>query len=188
MADPASANEPEKKKSPLLGLLKAVAFISVLVVVEVVAAALLIPTPQETEQLAKSIDAAKEGDEPIETNDGTAITEAQTRTEEATVEVELGPFNVNHFNPDSDKMISIDFELFAVVLADEVEQFHSEFESNRNRVRDQVNMTLRSADTKQLVDPGLGLIKRRILEKTNRALGKPLVREILTTRFNFVER
>ena len=187
MADQPETTEP-KKKSPLFALLKAVAFISVLVVVEVVAASLLIPTPQETEELAKSLAAAKAGEEPIETDDGTAITEAQTRTEEETVEVELGPFNVNHFNPDADKMISIDFELFAVVLAAEAEQFHTEFEKHRNRVRDQVNMTLRSADTKQLTDPGLGLIKRRILEKTNRSLGKPLVREILTTRFNFVER
>jgi flagellar FliL protein len=49
-------------------------------------------------------------------------------------------------------------------------------------------MTLHAADTADLSDAELGLIKRKILEKTNRALGKPLVREVLFSKFNFVER
>jgi hypothetical protein len=34
----------------------------------------------------------------------------------------------------------------------------------------------------------LGLLKRIILEKTNRALGKPLVREAVVSQFSFIER
>ena len=32
------------------------------------------------------------------------------------------------------------------------------------------------------------MIKRQILEKTNRALGEPLIKEVLISKFNFVER
>lgn len=185
---PAKKESEPGKRSPMMTLVKALAFISALVVVEVVAAALLIPSPHETEELARSLASAKEGEEGLTVEEGTAITEAQTRGADPTVEVELGPFTVTRFNPEADVTINVDFELFATVLADEEAEFHEYFEKNRNRVRDQVTVTLHSAEASQLTDPGLGLIKRRILEKTNRALGKPLVREILVTRFNFVER
>lgn len=182
-------NNPAKKPSAMLGLIKALAFVSVLVVVEVVAAALLIPSPHETEELARTLIAAREGEAAVELAAGTAITDAQTRTEEPTVEVSLGdPFTVTRFNPESDSTINLDFELFATVLADEARDFEIQFEKNRNRVRDHVTVTLLRAEATHLTDPGLGLIKRKILEKTNRALGKPLVREVLVTRFNFVER
>ncbi|MEM6329327.1 MAG: flagellar basal body-associated FliL family protein [Planctomycetota bacterium] len=176
------------KKSPLMTLLKAVAFVSVLVVVEVVAAALLIPSPNETEALARELVMAKAGEEEVSEAGGTQITEAQTRSEDPAVEMELGQFSVTRFDPETDTAINIDCELYATVLLDEQQEFAEQFNSNRNRVRDQVTVTLKSAESAQLADPGLGLIKRRILEKTNRALGKPLVREILITRFNFVER
>ena len=39
-----------------------------------------------------------------------------------------------------------------------------------------------------LTDAGLGLIKRMILEKSNRALGKPLLHEAIFSRFSFEER
>lgn len=180
----------EKKKSPLFALLKAVACISILVVVQVVGAAIFIPTANETEALAKQLAAAELGEEEVAEpeSSGTSITDAQTRTEDEAVEVELGPFSITRYNPETDATINIDFELYATVLAEELEEFNTQFASNRNRLREQVIFTLHSADANDLTDPGLGLIKRQILEKTNRALGKPLVREILMTRFNFVER
>jgi flagellar FliL protein len=49
-------------------------------------------------------------------------------------------------------------------------------------------MTLHGAESSDLTDSGLGLLKRRILEKTNRALGLPLLREVLFSKFSFVER
>ena len=41
--------------------------------------------------------------------------------------------------------------------------------------------------TTDLTDAGLGLIKRKILEKTNRALGKPLLQTVVFSDFSFVE-
>jgi len=49
-------------------------------------------------------------------------------------------------------------------------------------------MIMVAAEPSDLTDTGLGLIKWKILEKTNRALGEPIVSEVLFSRFNFVER
>ena len=103
-------------------------------------------------------------------------------------EVELGTFNVTHFNPTANATLSIDFELFGAVLASDEKEFHTLFEKNKVRVREQIIMTLHAADAKDLSDAGLGLLKRQILEKTNRALGQPLLKEVLFSKFNFVER
>ena len=84
--------------------------------------------------------------------------------------------------------LSIDFELFGSVLAAEEAEFGHLMEKNKVRVREQVIMTLHAAGSKDLSDAGLGLIKRQILEKTNRALGHPMLREVLFSKFNFVER
>ena len=52
--------------------------------------------------------------------------------------------------------------------------------------KDRGNLALLFAT--DLTDAGLGLIKRQILEKTNRAMGQPLLKEVLFSKFNFVER
>ena len=49
-------------------------------------------------------------------------------------------------------------------------------------------MLLVAAEPSDLTHTGLGLIKSKILEKTNPALGEPIVREVLFSKFNFVER
>ena len=74
------------------------------------------------------------------------------------------------------------------MLAADQAEFEHLFEKNKVRVREQVIMTLHAAESKDLSDAGLGLIKRQILEKTNRALGHPLLNEVLFSKFNFVER
>ena len=44
-----------------------------------------------------------------------------------------------------------------------------------------------SAHQFDLTDAGLGLIKRRILETTNKTLGKPLLKGVVFSEFSFVE-
>jgi flagellar FliL protein len=46
---------------------------------------------------------------------------------------------------------------------------------------------VRSAEMTDFADPSLGLIRRRILEKSNRALGKPLLVEVIFSDFSLVE-
>jgi flagellar FliL protein len=180
------APPPKRRLGGLLPVIKAVAFVSVLVVVEVVAASMFVPSAQDTERLAKQYVAASQGQTASATDEsaGSGDNKAQGEINE----VELGTFNVTHFNPAANATLSIDFELFGAVLASDEKEFHSLLEKNKVRVREQIIMTLHAADAKDLSDAGLGLLKRQILEKTNRALGQPLLKEVLFSKFNFVER
>jgi flagellar FliL protein len=176
---------PKRGRGGLLALVKAIAFVSVVVIVEIVAASMLAPTAQETERLAQQFVAATEGKT---AHVGEGDHEGAQGHAEDVREVELGIYNITRYNPKTGTTMAIDFELFAAVLADDVAEFQHLFEQNQARVREQVIMTLHSAESTDLTDAGLGLIKRRILEKTNRALGQPLVAEVLFSKFNFVER
>lgn len=177
--------EAKRRGRGLFRLIKAVAFVSVIVVVEIVVASMITPTAQETEKLAHELAAAAHG--------GSASHGEQAEHESHgdahnLREVELGSYNVTRFNPATNTTLAIDFELYGTVLAEDVTDFEHHFENSKARIREQVTMTLHGADSSNLTDAGLGLIKRQILEKTNRALGEPLVKEVLFSKFNFVER
>lgn len=183
-----AAENADTKKWGLLGAVKAVAIIAVLVILQVVAAAMVIPSPQESEDLARQMALAKKGAE-LETDTTEAESEAAEETlQEDLVEMRVGQFSITRYNVEADKLVNIDFEVYAAVLATEEADYAEAFGRNQNRVREQINLTIHSAEPADLADRGLGLIKRRILERTNRALGKPLVREVFLTRFNFVQR
>jgi flagellar FliL protein len=182
----AAGDAPKPRRRGMFRLVKAVAFVSVIVVVEIVGASMLVPTAQETERLAHELAAASAGE---------AAAEHEEHAEESSHEsghnlreVELGIYNVTRFNPATNTTLAIDFELFGTVLADDVTDFEHAFENSKARIREQVTMTLHGTDSANLTDAGLGLIKRQILEKTNRALGEPLLKEVLFSKFNFVER
>jgi flagellar basal body-associated protein FliL len=180
-------NESSKSESSgFFTLVKAVAFVSVIVVVEIVAAAMLAPSAQETAKLAQQLAAAAAG----ETADAADEhgKEHEPSHDGHLKEVELGTYTITRFNPATNTTLAIDFELYGTVLADDASDFQHHFENSKARIREQVNMTLHGADSSDLTDAGLGLIKRRILEKTNRALGQPLLKEVLFSRFSFVER
>ena len=71
------------------------------------------------------------------------------------------------------------------------EEDHSKFgqlmKTRRHRFRDQVIMIVRNAELSDLADPGLGLIKRQILAKTNALLGEPMIKEVIFSEFAVVE-
>lgn len=189
-AKPADTQKEGKKSIGMIGLLKAVAFISAIVLVEVVAASMLIPSGLDTEATAHKLVAAEHGETVSEEHHGEhkAASHSMPVDHKDAIEVELGRYNVTRYNPVNDTTLIVDFELFGVVLAEEQSEFTHQFEKNKVRLREQVIMTLGGADTTDLTDAELGLLKRRILEKTNRALGKPMVQEVLFSKFNFVER
>lgn len=179
-----SATKPSR--GGLFTLVKAVAFVSIIVIVEIVAASMLAPSAQETERLAQQFVAASEG-KTAHVDETGHRSEAHGSDEEVR-EVELGIYNITRYNPKTGTTMAIDFELFGTVLADDATEFEHLFENNQARIREQVIMTLHGAESADLTDAGLGLIKRKILEKTNRALGQPLLMEALFSKFNFVER
>lgn len=180
-----SVAPPIAKKSNRMALVRVVAFVAVVVIVEIVAAAMLVPSAAETERLAHELAAASHGTTaaaPHSDHEDTVDASHDVR------EVKLGTYNITRFNPANNMTRAIDFELFGTVLAEDLPQFDRLLENSRARVREQVIMTLHGAESTDLTDAGLGLLKRRILEKTNRALGQPVIREVLFSKFNFVER
>jgi flagellar basal body-associated protein FliL len=184
-----ASEKPKAKGRGLLRIIKAVAFISVIVVVQVVVASMLAPSAKDTEKLAHELVAASHGKAEAGHEESAKEGDAHpAQHDEDLHEVALGTFNVTRFNPATNTTLAIDFEVFGTVLAEEASEFEHRYEKSNARIREQITLTMHGADSSDLTDAGLGLIKRQILEKTNRALGQPMVKEVLFSKFNFVER
>jgi hypothetical protein len=103
------------------------------------------------------------------------------------VEMELGKFNLMVHEPASNVTLRVSFHLVATVDdADSGEVAHL-LEKNQHRMRDQIIFEIRNAQMSDLTDPGLGLIKRRILAKSNDLLGHALIRNVVFSEFSFIE-
>lgn len=102
-------------------------------------------------------------------------------------EIDMGEYSLTAFQPASNTTLLINFHLYGTIGSEDEHHFNEQYEVNKHRIRDQVLTTIRSAEMADLTDPGLGLIKRQILEKTNRALGKPLLQGIVFSDFLAVE-
>jgi hypothetical protein len=186
-ADETPAETPKRKGGGIFRLIKAVAFVSVIVIVQIVGAAMLAPKAQDTAKLAKDIAAAASG-QSADAQDEHAKDAKEHGPEKNLKEVELGTYNITRYNPSTNTTLAIDFELFGTVLAEDAAEFQHHFESSNARIKEQITLTMHSAESGDLTDAGLGLIKRQLLEKTNRALGEPMLKEVLFSKFNFVER
>jgi len=191
MAEEGSEKPEKSAKGPgLMTLIKAVAFVSVIVLLQLAAASMIIPSAEETAEIAAKLAAANLGEE-----DETG-TSKETEGEEENpllaagemTEVLVGTFHVLSHNTKTGGSTNVDFDLYATVLADEENEYIDLFSANEQRIREQVLVTLRGTEMTDLTDPTLGLIKRKILEKTNRALGKPLLHEAIFSKFSFEER
>lgn len=102
-------------------------------------------------------------------------------------EIDMGEYSLTAFQPASNTTLLVNFHLYGTIASEEEGYFASSYETNKHRIRDQVLTTIRSAEIADLTDPGLGLIKRQILEKTNRTLGKPILQGIVFSDFLAVE-
>ena len=157
-------------------------FLAVLIGVECAVAIMFIPSAEETRAMAQKIMGGDGGIVLPEENE-----EGEAKEKDPTVEVFLGEFHVSVFQPLSNTTVRIDFELYGTVLAEEQITFDELYLENQHRLREQVIVTLRSTEMTDLADAGLGLIKRKILETTNRILGKAVVKEVVFSDFSFIE-
>ncbi len=64
----------------------------------------------------------------------------------ADVEVDLGEFSVTAFQPASNMTLRIDFHLFGSVSAENEKEFRRLLDENKHRFREQVLVTVRSAE------------------------------------------
>ena len=102
-------------------------------------------------------------------------------------EVELGKFNVMIHQPAADVTLRINFHLIGTVEEKEEHEFAELLAKNQHRLRDHIISEIRNSETSDLTDPGLALIKRRILATSNALLGKPILRTIVFSDFSFIE-
>ncbi|WP_425614729.1 flagellar basal body-associated FliL family protein [Anatilimnocola sp. NA78] len=103
------------------------------------------------------------------------------------VEVELGKFNLMVHEPASNVTLRVNFHLVATVEDGDSEEVSHLLEKNQHRLRDQIIFEIRNAQMSDLTDPGLGLIKRRILAKSNDLLGHALLQNVVFSEFSFIE-
>lgn len=103
------------------------------------------------------------------------------------IEVDLGQYTVQAFQPSSNTVRVVDFHLWGLINREDEQSWHILFGEHERRMRDQIIVIVRSAEASDLNDPGLGLIKRQILKKTNSTLGKPLLKSTVFSDFSFLE-
>ena len=102
-------------------------------------------------------------------------------------EVDLGKYNVVVHHPASNVTLRVNFHLIGTVLGDDSKEFEELLTKNQHRLRDQAIFEIRNCQIDDLTDPGLALLKRRILAKSNDLLGKPLLHSVVFSDFSFVE-
>jgi flagellar FliL protein len=181
---PPESPPAEGKGFGVMGVVKVAAFLVVVVAAECLVAIWVFPSAAETQAQADAMLAGMNGGdqlpvEPEETSDS---------SEPDKIEVDLGEFNVASYQPASQTTLQIDFHLYATVLTEKEARFKQLMEEKEQRVRDQVLTTVRSASISDLTDAGLGLVKRKILETTNRTLGEQVLHDVVFSDFSWVER
>jgi flagellar FliL protein len=145
------------------------------------------PKPEIEQEAAPAAEAPKEH-EPASHSSGLSSSHgSKSMGHGGQQEVDLGEFTVTAYQPVSSSTLFISFHLYASVLDKHREDLSKRLDDHKHQVRDNIIVIIRSAEITDLTDAGLGLIKRRILETTNRTLGKPLLQGILFSDFSFVE-
>lgn len=163
--------------------IKVLAFIVVVIAVECLVAYLYLPSAAETAAMAGAAAATSEQADASKVEDASA--DQSPAVQQA--EVDLGEFSVTAYQPVSNTTLRIDFHLYGTVAAEDESEFLKRMQDNLHRFREQVIVTVRSAELTDLTDAGLGLLKRRIQEKSNQTLGKPLLRAVVFSDFSFIE-
>jgi hypothetical protein len=155
------------------------ALVAVVILTEGVFAFLLIPSRGDLEAWATA-KAAKEH------ASGEAV-HAPKGEGKKEVEVDLGKYNIIVHQPAANMTLRINFHLIGTVLDEERHEFDELVNKNQHRLRDHAIFEIRNSQIEDLTDPGLALLKRRILAKSNDLLGKPLLRSVVFSDFSFIE-
>ncbi len=170
---------PEKRTS-MLGRLMLAGFMGAVVVAECFFAYFWLPSADEL--AARTEEMAKSAQEATQTED-----EDPEKETKPVVEVDLGEFSTTTHHPNSNATLRIDFHLIGTVQERHKSEFTDLYKRNEHRFRDNVLIEIRNSEVTDLTDPGLGLIKRRILEKSNALFGNPVLRSVVFSEFSFIE-
>ncbi|MGQ9504041.1 MAG: flagellar basal body-associated FliL family protein [Thermogutta sp.] len=172
--------------------LKLAGFVLGLITVEAAAAYFILPVSSDAKPPQMEGDAGASAFQPTPS---ISVPEAQIDPTEgfgttpgaSDIEVDLGQFSVTAYQPTSQTTLRIDFHLWGTIDKSAEAEFRAAWEKSVNRLRDQIIVIVRGAELSDLTDAGLGLIKRKILEKVNHTLGKPYLRTVVFSEYSFLE-
>lgn len=178
----------------MLKLILVSLFVGVVILVECFAAYSLIPSQAQVEawaeakaQAAAEAAHAAHGEEHEEGHgDGHGEEHGEGHASHE-VEVDLGKYNIVVHQPSANLTLRVNFHLVGLVAEKDHHDFEALFNTNQHRLRDQVLSEVRNSEISDLTDPGLGLIKRKILAKSNDLLGKPILKTVVFSDFAFIE-
>ncbi len=183
MADPDRQNESSNEKSSgsMLGRLLIVLFMGGVVAAECLFAYFWLPSKEqiaaEVQLIAQQAQDEASRDSSDEEEQGVSM-----------AEVDLGSFSTTKHEPTADSTFRTDFHLWGTVAEEDLDDFSELFSENRNRFRNLVIQQIHTSKVEDLVEnPGLSLIKRQFLEKSNDLLGKRILRSIVFADYTFVE-
>ncbi|MFZ5832842.1 MAG: hypothetical protein ACOY3P_22375 [Planctomycetota bacterium] len=184
--EPVVSGAPLARSSMLSKIIIVLMLIAV-VAAECILAQLFLPSASEVAAVAGAgASAASHGAEttvgPLVALDEEGAVDGANQTE-----VDLGEFSVTAYQPVSNTTLRIDFHLYGTVGSGDEKEFLRLIEENKHRFREQVLVIVRSAEVTDLTDAGLGLVKRKILDKTNRIIGRPLLKAVIFSDFSFIE-
>jgi flagellar FliL protein len=176
-------------------------FVAVVVLTECLFAYFLIPSTADVEKWAKEKSAAHAGKGGKSGHDGHGNAHAsgegghgsesghagENGAHAHEIEVELGKFNVVIHQPAANLTMRVNFHLIGTLPAEAHKEFEELLHHSEHRLRDQVIFEIRNSRVEDLTDPGLALLKRKILAKSNELLGKPLLHTVLFSDFSYIE-
>ena len=114
------------------------------------------------------------------------LTDAQEELKDA-VEIPLGDYSLTIPQRNSSIALRADFSLAGTVLAADESEFANLMDKHPARFREIVMYEFRNSEREDLDDPELGLIKRRILERSNTLFGKPILKTLMFPDFSYIE-
>ena len=176
--DNENQDQPEQKS--MMGKLIVGAIVGAIVLTETVAVWMMLPDPKSIADDVRAEIRAKAAENGVGEEDILDLEDVGPL-----VEVELGDFNVSIHQPASNTSLYVNCKIMGCVKEDDQGAFESVLASTQNRLRERILVELRSADPADIAEPGLGLIKRRILEKSNRLFEKPYLRSIVISEYNY---
>lgn len=87
-------------------------------------------------------------------------------------------------NKESGKLVTFQIRVSALVAAGDLKRARTLVQANRTRIKDRVNVVIRSAAPKHLNEPGLETVKRRIKYELDRIFhDEKLILEVLIPEF-----
>lgn len=172
--------QPQKSGSTMTRIIIG-AVVVVVILAEGVLAYIFIPSAKQvSNEVLTTLEPEKQGD--------ASTVGEKSELEDTDLEVELGDFTIMLHQPTAGTSMQIHFLLAGTVKSEDKEEFDKLLENNKHRFRDKVLSEVRESEVTDLTQPGLGLIKRRILAKSNALFGKPLLTSIVFSKFTFHER